>query len=551
METTGPAPQAAEERFERRLLIALVLFGVAARVALCLLPRVIRWDEPDYLWLARSLATGGGYRVSGPTPDLHYPPLLPALFAPFTLLFANLERVGELWYVLCGALLPWPVYTLARRIYGRRVAAGAALLTAVFPLLTISPLYWGTMSEPPFLLLLFWGIDRSHAALRGSGIRDHLLAALALSLAYLLRPDGFPYLVLAGLWLLVAGLRRRPLSSALRNPALYALAALLVAGPYVLYLRLETGRLMVTGKTALTLDLWEGVIERDPVAYDRAVAGLDSKGEEILWFSPERFEHPGLLTRLRQHPRAFLDRVRRNLGVLAAGLAGRWRGLIPVAGLALLGMLLVRRRRSLPGDDLFLATMALPPFVFVAIIIQVRFFAPLVPILLIWVAAALEALGAALARWRPSRLLPGVPLALAAAGLLALWPPVLAAGRRSLDFGHKAMGLWLRDHSPPGTVVMARDLAVSLYARRGFCPSPHATLAEVLAYARARGATLWATDSQELGVIKPQLAALLDPRRRPPDLALLYAADSRDGTNFVFALPPAPPGAAGGDAGPR
>lgn len=519
------------------MLAILVLLGAVARIALASLPRVIRWDEPDYLWLGHNLVTGRGYHVVA-GPELHFPPLIPLLFGPLTLLCENLEWVGELWYVLCGALLPWPVYTLARRIYGPRVAAGAALLTALFPLLTISPLYWGTMSEPPFLLLLFVGLDRAHAALRGKGPGTYALAGLALALAYLARPEGILHLALAGLFLLAAGWAagRRASPPWRRGLALFALAALAVAGPYLLYLRIEGGHFMLTGKTGLTLDLWAGVIDRDPAAYDRAVASLDSRGEEILWYSPERFQRPGLLARLAADPGVVLRRVGRNLAALASGLLGRWRALIPVALLALAGAFLAFRGSRLE-DQLFLALMALPPFAFVAIFIQVRFFAPVVPIFLIWAAAALDAAGGLLERWRPRPGLRWLPTALAALGLALLWPPVLAQGRRSLDFGHKEMGLWLREHAPPGTTIMARDLAVPLYARRGFCPSPHAAFDEILAYARAREATLWATDSRELELVKPHLAYLLDPARRPPGLELLYTVESREGTNLVFALP--------------
>lgn len=521
----------------RRWLWVLIAAGAVARLALAQLPRVIRWDEPNYLWLGMRWLSGDGYRV-GLTPDLHYTPLIPILLGPFGLLFSNPEWAGEIWYVACGALLPLPVFALARRIENEPVGLAAATLTAAFPLLTISPLHWGTFSEPPFLLLLFSGLDRLHATLRTFRRRDAALAGIALALAYLARPEGVLYAVVACAILGLAVLRARGTArrQAFAVAASFALAWLVVAAPYLAYLRIESGRFMLTGKSGLTLELFDGVIGKDPAAYDRAIARLDSQGRELLWYSPERFQIPGFLDRFRQDPLAMTRRVVANVSSLLEGLFSRWIALVPVALLALAGGVWLLRRRHQLLDHAYLAAMALPPLGFVAIFIQVRFFAPLVPIVLLWAAVVLVALGES-AEARFGARMRHLPLLAATLGVLALSPALLAKGARGFDFGHKAMGLWLRDHTPAGTVVMSRDLAVCVYAERGFAPAPHASFEDILGYARARGATLWATDSRELTLVKPHLADLLDPAARPAGLVEIYRAESKDGTNLVFELP--------------
>lgn len=536
-------------RRDRWLLWGLMVWGVAVRLGLASLPRVIRWDEPDYLWLGRSLFSGQGYTI-GPYPDLHYTPLLPVLVGPLTRLLPDLEWASAFWYVVLGAALVWPVYALGRAIFGPSVARGAAVYTACFPALTILPLHWGTMTEPPYLVLLFVGLYAAHRAWREGGLRHHVLAGAALALAYLVRPEGALAFagVVAFLWA-AAGLGERWRDRAwwVRFGGL-VLAWLLVAGPYLLYLRAESGRWLLTGKVGVTLALGEGVLDRDPATYDQAIASLDAEGKEIIWFSPERFQEPGLLQQVRAAPGAVVRRVAYNLRAWYGTFFGLRMFPAPFVALVALGLFAVPWTRRRAADNLFLALACLPPFAFLFLHVEARFFAPLLPVLLLWAAAGTEVLS----RWLrgtwgrlrhgdagqegPAWLGP-VLWAAAALFLLALWPGTLAAGRATLDFGHKEMGLWLREHTPPDAVVMARDLAVPLYAERGYAPAPHASFQEIVRYAQQHGASYWATDAYELTRVKPHLAYLLDPGQRPLGLEVVYQAESPHGLNVVFRLP--------------
>ncbi len=536
-------------RRDRWLLWGLTAWGVGVRAVLASLPRVIRWDEPDYLWLGRSLFSGQGYTI-GPYHDLHYTPLLPVLVGPLTRLLPDLEWASAFWYVVLGAALVWPVYALGRATFGPSVARGAAVLTACFPALTILPLYWGTMTEPPYLLFLFMGLCAAHGAWQDGGLREHILAGAALALAYLTRPEGALAFAGVGAFLLAAA----GLGGRWRDRAFWArfgaflLAWLLVAGPYLLYLRAESGRWLLTGKVGVTLALGEGVVDRDPAAYDRAIASLDAEGEEIIWFSPQRFQEPGLFQQMREAPGAVVRRVAYNLRSWYGTFFARQMFPSPLVVLVVLGFFATPWTRRRLGDHLFLAVACLPPFAFLFLHIEARFFAPLVPVLLLWAAVGVEVLGqwlrgtwGVLVHGRSEREGPAwmgfLPWAGVVLLLLALWPGTLAAGRATLDFGHKEMGLWLREHTPPEAVVMARDLAVPLYAGRGYAPAPHASYEEILRYAGRHGAGYWATDAYELTRVKPHLAHLLDPAQRPPGLEVVYQAESGHGLNLVFRLP--------------
>ncbi|MGC8839015.1 MAG: ArnT family glycosyltransferase, partial [Anaerolineae bacterium] len=352
-------------RRDRWLLWGLTAWGVVVRLGLASLPRAIRWDEPDYLWLGRSLFSGQGYTI-GPYHDLHYTPLLPVLVGPLTRLLPDLEWASAFWYVVLGAALVWPVYALGRAIFGPSVARGAAVLTACFPALAILPLYWGTMTEPPYLLLLFVGLYAAYRAWREGRLRHHVLAGAALALAYLTRPEGVLTFAWAGALLLVAaGLdgRWRTRAFWLRFGA-FVLAGLLLAGPYLLYLRLEGGRWLLTGKVGVTLALGEGVVDRDPAAYDRAIASLDAEGREIVWFSPQRFREPGLLQQVWEEPGAVARRVALNLRAWYGTFFSRQMFPSPLVVLVVLGLFAVPWTWRRVADNLFLGLACLPPFAF-------------------------------------------------------------------------------------------------------------------------------------------------------------------------------------------
>ncbi|HVO35564.1 MAG TPA: hypothetical protein VMT21_08380, partial [Gemmatimonadales bacterium] len=146
---------------ERRSLVLIAAGALAARLVL-LLARgdYIVYDEGYYLLLARSLRAGHGFALNG-LPHVALSPLQPVLVA-----LASAAGAPDLWAsrllaALCGALLVFPVASLARLAGGAKAELPAALLVAVSPsLMSFVPffpgrswnLYFG--SEPLFLLLV-------------------------------------------------------------------------------------------------------------------------------------------------------------------------------------------------------------------------------------------------------------------------------------------------------------------------------------------------------------------------------------------------------------
>lgn len=492
------------------------------------------------LLLARNLWRGLGYQITPGKPDLQWPPAAPGLAALSLAMGVPVEQALAVWHALLGAAACAVLYLLVAEVTGdRRVAATAGLLAAVWPSLAVWPLYWGSNTESPFLafwLLGLWAAWRSLA--RRSG-RAALAAGLAFGTAYLVRPEGLFW------WALFAG---AAMGLALGRGHSWRLAALsavgfwVLAAPYVLYLSLQVGSLTLSGKTGVTT-----VISLADAAHGTAVgqdagSALDSTGQEILWHSTERFRY-SLLDALVEQPAATVRRVVANGREAAAVAIDPLMGLpaLLLAALGLFGQGWDRRRWLANG--FWLAALA-PLTVVLLFHVQPRLLVPFVPIALVWTANGVWHLD----RWSQDSLAPWpglrraaplvAPLTLAALLTLGIYGQVQAhrIGQDSLFPSHREAGLWLAAHSRPNEPVMSRNAEIGLYADRPLVALPNASWEQVLAYGRRRGAVYLVLDDWEVTHVRPQLAFLLDPGSRPPEVEQLASFRDQRRTTYVFHL---------------
>lgn len=528
----------SDPRKERQALLALTVAAFAFRLALLLLPRVIRWDEPVYLLLGQNLWSGLGFTFNG-HPELHHSPLFPILAGATLKLTGRPEEASNIWYVLLGALLTLPVYGLARRLTSHGGALLAVALVAFFPSLTTAVLYWGTMIEPLFLLLIYSAAFLTARGLDGESPALFAAAGALTGLAYLARPEGLLWMIsLEGAALLVWVLRRR-LSG--RRPlialALLPLVFLAVALPQLLFLHRHTGQWMISGKLGITYEIGRAVEAGDPVLYDEIINSLDSDGE-IRAASEARFQR-GQAGTAGVKPAEASGRFVRNLGhVLKSSLTSEIFSallLLPAAWWFLRGSW---SRRRLEAEILMMATVA-PVASFLAFHVQQRFFAPAFPGLLIWTAAGLRDLFQRLPAGRP-RATVTAAAALALAGyFIGAGVEIARHGIATSDFGHEAAGLWLKAHSAPDARLMTQDTAIAVYAGRGYVFSPRAPMDRFLDYGRRHGATHVAVDEEEVNIVRPFLKPLLESP--PPGLDLLWTGrDGHVGRTLLFSVRPQP-----------
>lgn len=545
MRFLGLTDSAGSRKFFPRA--AVVLFAglmVVLRLALAaVLPRTVHYDEPIYLRLGVNWLSGEGY-TSWQTPELHFPPLYPLVAGATYFLTHNFEWASNIPYALFGALLVIPVYALARRIYGRRTAWVASIFVALFPALNVSVLYWGSMTEPLFLFLLFLA-----AAVLLAGVEDrraqHLaFAGVLLGLAYLTRPEAAGYFAVGCAVVLLWPLPDLSFTTRWRNTVVFVAAFVLLAAPYILYLRHQTGRWMLTGKGSLSWELG-GETGQTGKGYDWLIFRLDSAQQEVYWHSQERFQQSaGLREALRNDLPGVLKRVSRNVSDLPAVLFDWnvfWFGLLPLLGL---GLFCDPWDRVRLRHELFLFAWLLPLAGLLFFRLVLRFYAPAFPVLLIWAAHGAVVLGSwllesaercwpgARARLRLQGLLRSTPAVLVVLFFLMISASLAADHQHALFLGYKRAAQWLAANSPSSARVMTRETALGLYANRKHVPFPNAEWEPLRDYARRHRADYLVATEHELTNLRPQLQMLMHPETLPAELRLVH--QFRDSGQMIF-----------------
>ncbi len=170
---------AASARQERRR--AEVFPTVAAMVITALLVRLVTmlFMYPDHLdpkrnhwrfaWemgmVARSIATGKGFSspfVGETGPTAWFPPVYPYLLAGIFKIFGLFSKASAIailsFNCICSALTCWPIFCIARRTIGERVARTAGWIWVFFPyaIWVASGRIWENALTTLLLSLLIW-----------------------------------------------------------------------------------------------------------------------------------------------------------------------------------------------------------------------------------------------------------------------------------------------------------------------------------------------------------------------------------------------------------
>lgn len=417
----------------RTVLVCAVLLGAALRLARVASAPLIHPDSPAYLDLAAAALDGHWLRLFGG----YYSPLYPLAVAPFLWLGAAPELAGRLAAALAGTATIPLVYLLARRCVGDAAAGFAALAAALQPALVKG----GAQVLPETLA----GLCLAGSVLATVVARAASAGALAGAM-YLTRPEGLfavPLAVARVGW-------TRP-----RRVGLVVVAALAVAAPALIGLRMRTGHWALSGRE-------QAIAER---------AGVE--GETSLVAAT--LHQPGKVA-----ARWVAGAGKQSLNVLIA--------LGPVLAVPWLVGLWGARRR---GDDLWplfvVAAFAWGP---VALNPSPRYAVPGLALLLPWVGAGVATLR--------ERIGARAPLAIGAAAValsvLALWP----ARAFDEDCNREVADL-IRTRYGTGQMLVAVDGRFA-FAAGGIGVVPKTTAPKpALELARRRGARLWLSRPHWIG----------------------------------------------------
>lgn len=505
---TGDSTRARSvSRVELRAVLAwtLAAFALRAVVLLCF-EHVISPDGVEYVAHARRLAAGD--LANGMS--TYWPPLYPALVAVASLVFRDAEFAGRLVSVVAGAALVIPAHRLARRWYGRSAALVCASLVALHPLLV----YYSTalLTESTYTLLFTCAVLAGWSALTGTTARAYAFAGALFGACFLLKPEAFGFVLLLLVMLaarrLLTGTSLRRMKTGLHQTSVVNALALVAgfaaaASPQILYIRWRTGKWFLSEK--MGGHLLQGA---RAASGDAAAAHASSL--------------PDALTALARLAKAL--RFEYEIFNL----------IFPTAFVLLVALGLFRRRwtRARAAREAYLLAFVLAALAGYAVTLpNIRFLAPLVPVLLCWVSkGTLEF--AAWARDTLARLNVSAPLAarvkrlaapLVVAVLVASLAPLfvyLMRGDKWGDYyGQKRAGVWIKEHAAAPTVMSTVQVTAFYAGGRNVAVKGDEDYDALLGRARQEGARYVVVNERDFDEMK-SLSALLDARAEHRGLRL-------------------------------
>lgn len=502
-----------------RPLLGIALFALLVRAAIL----AVRHDAPidmdgaEYARLAQNLLAGHGFVGMRGTPMLEYPPLYPLLIAALVPLLHDAQLAGGVVATLCGTLMVAGVWLVARELYGPRVAFIAGLIVALVPM--SASLATTVLADAPFEAAIVFGVWFTLRVLRSWRTGDAAAAAACFVLAYLSRPEGIAFVVVALAALTVIAVR----SPRARRPALaFAATAFLLVLPYVVFTYRTTGRVMLEGKTAINAALAQGMRRGD--SYLAVADALDDRGRPVGPEIDPRYYQP------HAAPPAMPLRARLSMALVAEArhvrdivvtFAGSEYGKGSLLVLALIG--LVRTRWSperTRGEAVLLASVAV---LFLALgsvwHFWDRYAASFVPFAAVWAANGVEELRA----WSRNARLPN--LGFAALGVFVL-VAVATTTRLALadrDAPERAVGAWIAQNVPHASVIDISDLS-AYYGGGTWSPLPFARASLACSYLAQRRPDVLVIDTARANDYPP-LAPWFAQGPTCPQAVLSYRVD--------------------------
>jgi 4-amino-4-deoxy-L-arabinose transferase-like glycosyltransferase len=257
----GDGIKSSGVNYKRHILLFTLVVAFGLRLFLVFYPEVIRNDGIEYIRYARQILAGdwtGGKA----------PPLYPLLIAFFHFFSPNDELAGIWVSVVMGTLIVLPIFYLGKEIFNEKVGMLSALLAAVHPFLY--PSSGSVLTESTYYLLLTTAILFGWKAFHQGKFYPSILFSLFTTLAYLTRPEAIALLLIHSAWVL--GIHppqeKRSWRARVGIVLLTVLGFLVFASPYLIKIRMETGKWGISQKISISIGSFqeeEGVPSIDEI----------------------------------------------------------------------------------------------------------------------------------------------------------------------------------------------------------------------------------------------------------------------------------------------
>jgi hypothetical protein len=442
-------PQGVERRSDGFTLAWICGVALAIRLYLSLTSYCISGDGVAYLAMAQDFAAG----LPRQALDHVFSPLYPLLIAAAHVAIPDWEMAGNLVSAMMGTAAVATIFGMTRAAMGRRdLAIGAAALTAIHP--DMAAYSASVRTEAGYIMLMTAAVWSLIAALDRRRLPLVVSAGAIGGLAYLFRTEAIAFLPFAAIFMVLGAplWRRWSLGWAIVAAITFCGSFLLIASPYLVYLRISSGHWILSRE--FTAAMMYGMGEVAP----------NSRHWQALGYST----HVSALTPIFADPMRYLRKVGDDL---LGTLIGFVRAMGP-APVILLPIGLWGRGRAIAANFaeamLTLLTLAYAGG-FAISYTGARFMLHVIPYVFGWTIAGLAAASNALERMMDQAAKFPLPHgALAAAVALTMLPQTLwPIGYDQRGFRHAGEEIATRAAGRPIAVV-ARDGRVAFYAHARF-----------------------------------------------------------------------------------
>lgn len=481
-------PRALSDCPDGTALALTITLAFAIRLYLSLTSYCIAGDGVAYLAMARDFAAGEPAKALASV----FSPLYPWIVSIAHRLIPDWELAGSIVSAILGSAAVASVYLMTREALERRdLAIGAAILVAIHP--GMAAYSASVRTEAGFIFLLTAAVWMLIAGLKRQRIAIVAAAGVIGGLAYLYRTEaiglmlfGVGFVPAAALWW-----RRWSLKWAIAASTGFAIAFLIVASPYLIYLRETTGHWSVGREFTAAMMYGMGTVAPNSLAWQRL-----GYSTSVSPFAP-----------LYANPRLYLEKV-------GADFFASLYGFIQALGSLLVILLVVglwRRRRAI-SDNFGEAMLALlTAFYIVGFSLSytgARFMLHLIPFTFGWVMVGLATVSDGFSRFTASERLSRIPRctpAIAIAFIMlpqTLWP--IGYDMRGVRYAGEEIAR--RTDGKPGAVV-ARDGRFAYYARAGFILMPTDAVPDLCAWLQSHSDAEYLAldnrDERRLGITTP------------------------------------------------
>jgi hypothetical protein len=474
---------------------------------------VVGGDQMQNIMLSRQFARGEIYGFLHP----YWTPLYPFLLGVVAYFTDSLILPSLIVSILAGSLAVPLTYYLVMQFYGRREALVASAIAIFYPHLLNSVFTLGT--ENIYLLLVGCALIAGWKALRNDSAFDYWLTGILVGLAYLTRPEGIGYTAFFALVIAGGRLWRKNFTArgALSRIGIFLLGFAVLAVPYLLYLRAETGDWTVSGKTDLNF-----------------AAGIYFEGgeAELGWHGSFLYV---VVDNIIEFHRCFPNLFPIFLLILAA-----------------LGLFRSRWRKERWAREAYLLLFCLVTVaVYVASVVQIRYFYVMLPVLFGWTARGLiearEWLSESLHEWLPDKFYSPVSFrSFASVSLILIYLYVLPLNFFMLSrekawqnngYEERDAGLWLKKNSgKPSPLVFSPSLRPVFYAESRHMPPTTENVEEILSRIR-RARVDYVIISERSLKRNVFLKGFTEKLSEMPDFELIYEKNDHPGYGIsIFRL---------------